>query len=164
MDTGLTDGVGYCYKVTSYYDVTCESGFSNIVCTSPNPQGQTNPSAGVSLMETGIYAGRGKKTCSLQSTFNAGDGMVVRALVLDEGGQPVSNATVEIVIGGSETVILNSGPSGAEGWAEATWNTKALGRGSPGTTAGDYTATTMNVTASGFNWDGVTTSTTFTIQ
>jgi FtsP/CotA-like multicopper oxidase with cupredoxin domain len=36
-DTGLTNGQEYCYEVTSYY-ATCESGFSNILCATPNVQ------------------------------------------------------------------------------------------------------------------------------
>jgi hypothetical protein len=164
IDTGLTDGVEYCYKVTSYYDATCESGFSVILCATPNPQGQTGPDVGVSEVVTGIHTGKGKnKTFTPNSIFTQGDTVVIRARVLDQDSQPVSNATVEMVIGGPETVNLNSGPSGADGWAEASWSTKAPGRKNPGTTPGLYTATTTNVTASGFNWDGVTTSTTFEI-
>ena len=40
VDSGLTNGVEYCYKVTSYTDI-CESGFSNIICAVPTNQGQT---------------------------------------------------------------------------------------------------------------------------
>ncbi len=40
-DTGLTNGMEYCYKITSYYSDTCESSFSNILCaTTISP---TNP-------------------------------------------------------------------------------------------------------------------------
>jgi hypothetical protein len=42
-DTGLTNGIEYCYKVTSFYDVTCESGFSNIICATPENKGHTEP-------------------------------------------------------------------------------------------------------------------------
>ena len=94
------------------------------------------------------------------------DSVVIRAYVEDNlSGQPVANATVEITVGGPETVTLNSGPSGADGWAEATWNTqKPNRRGQGGTTPGNYTASTTNVTATGYHWDGVTTKTTFTMQ
>lgn len=165
VDTGLTNGVEYCYKVTAY-DATCESGFSNILCATPTNQGQAGPSVGVSTMETGLWTGKGiNKQFVTTQTFNAGDVVVIRALVLDENSQPVSNATVEIVIGGPETTTLNTGPSGADGWAEATWQTqKPNQKGQGGTTPGSYTATTTNATASGYNWDSVTTSTTFTIQ
>jgi hypothetical protein len=165
LDTGLTNGVEYCYMVSAY-DATCESGYSNILCAIPTNQGQAGPAVGVSTMETGIYTGKGKnQTFTLQTIFNAGDTVVVRALVQDQNSNPVSNATVEIVIGGPETVTLNSNPSDASGLAEVHWNTQSPNRkGQGGTTPGEYTATTTNVTASGYNWDGVTTSTTFTIQ
>ncbi len=164
-DTDLTNGQEYCYKVTSYYDATCESGFSNILCAIPNNQGQTNPKAGVDQMQAGYWSGKGKNQTWSPSPIPAGQTVVIRARVLDrETSLPISNATVEITIGGPETVTHNSGPSDVDGWAEATWQTKAAGRKQPGTTPGDYTATVSDVTASGYNWDSVTTSATFTIQ
>jgi hypothetical protein len=169
-DTGLTNGVEYCYKVTSYYDATCESGFSDILCAVPENQGQTTDPAGVWSMKTGkwVTEGKGKsKTTSFveTDTFAAGDSVVIRAYVEDDSDRPVANATVEITIGGPETVTLNSGPSDADGWAEATWNTQAPNkRGQGGTTPGSYTASTTNITATGYHWDGVTTSHTFTIE
>lgn len=166
IDTGLTDGVEYCYKVTAY-DATCESGFSNILCATPENQGQTTDPAGVSTLETGIYTGKGKNQIfEIKDLFAAGDTVIIRAQVLDGvTGLPISNATVEIQIGGPEQVSLNSNPSDAQGWAEATWSTQSPNRkGQGGTATGSYTATVTNVTASGYHWDGVTTSTTFTIQ
>jgi hypothetical protein len=164
VDTGLTNGQEYCYKVTAY-NATCESPFSGIVCATPD--NQQTPAAGVETMETGYYSGKGaNKTWMPASTFTAGDSVTIRSLVLDRvTGLPISNATVEITIGGPEAVTLNSNPSDADGWAEATWNTqKPNKRGQGGTTPGTYTATTTNVTASGYHWDSVTTSVTFTIQ
>jgi hypothetical protein len=166
-DTGLTNGVEYCYKVTSYYDATCESGFSSILCAIPTNQGQAGPTVGVATgeMETGIYVGKGKsQTYTAKTLFNAGDTVIIRAKVKNEAGIPVANATVEITIGGPETVTLNSNPSDAQGWAEVSWNTKAPGKRQTGTTPGGYTASVTNVTASGYNWDQVTTQVTFTIQ
>jgi hypothetical protein len=165
IDTGLTNGVEYCYKVTAY-DATCESGFSNILCATPENQGQTTDPAGVSTLETGIYTGKGKNTqFDITDLFAAGDAVVIRALVVDANGTPISNATVEITIGGPETVTLNSNPSDADGLAEATWQTqKPNKKGQGGTTPGSYTASVTNVTASGYHWDSVTTSTAFTIQ
>jgi hypothetical protein len=166
VDTGLTDGVEYCYKVTSYYDATCESGFSNILCAIPNSQGQQTEPAGVSAIETGIYSGKGKaRTYALQSTFNAGDGVVMRATILDgASGLPVAGASVELLITGPETLTLTTGSSDAAGVAEAAWNTKAPGRKNPGTSLGGYTVEAKNVTATGYYWDGVTTSEIFTIH
>jgi hypothetical protein len=165
LDTGLTNGVEYCYKVTTY-DATCESGFSNILCATPENQGQTTDPAGVDMMETGVWTGKGKnQQFEVTDLFAAGDSIVVRARVVDGDGVSVSNATVEITIGGPESVVLNSNPSDADGWAEATWQTQQPNKkGQGGTTSGLYTASTTNVTASGYHWDGQTTNATFTVQ
>jgi hypothetical protein len=164
-DSGLTNGQEYCYKVTSY-DATCESGYSNILCATPQNQGQTTDPAGVVAMETGLWDGKGKNQQFVTTgTFAVGDEVVVRARVLDVSGNPVSNATVQVTIGGPESVTLNSNPSDADGWAEATWQTQSPNRkGQGGTTTGTYTASTTDVTASGYHWDGVTTQTSFTLQ
>ncbi len=164
-DTGLTNGVEYCYKVTAY-DATCESGFSNILCAIPTNQGQATDPAGVSAMETGIYTGKGGgRIYTKQSLFNAGDGVVIRATVLDGvTGLPVADATVDLLITGPESLTLVTGLSDADGVAEAIWNTKAAKGKNPGTTPGDYTVQTANVTATGYHWDGVQTSVVFTIQ
>jgi hypothetical protein len=167
-DTGLTNGLEYCYKVTSYYDATCESGFSNMLCAIPTAQGQATDPAGVpdTGMETGIYTGKGgNRAYTTQSLFSAGDGVVIRATVLDSVTLlPVADATVDLLITGPESLTVVTGPSDASGVAEATWNTKAPKRNSPGTATGDYTVQIANVTAAGYHWDGVQTSTTLTIQ
>jgi hypothetical protein len=165
VDSGLTNGMEYCYKVTAY-DATCESGFSSILCAIPSNQGQTTDPAGVSTMETGIYTGKGNtKTFTLQTAFNPGDGVVIRAYVVDGvTGLPVPDATVDLLITGPESTTLVSAPSDANGMAEATWNTQAPRKNNLGTTPGDYTVTVKGVTAAGYHWDGVTTSTNFTIQ
>jgi hypothetical protein len=164
LDGGLTNGVEYCYKVTAY-DGSCGSPFSNILCAIPNNQGQAR--VGVGTLETGIYSGKGKtKTFSVAETFAAGDAVVVRAYVVDAStGLPVANATVDIAITGPEAHTLTSGPSDANGLAEATWQTqKPNKRGQGGTTLGGYTVTVANVVADGYTWDGVMTSTSITIQ
>jgi hypothetical protein len=164
-DSGLTNGVEYCYKVTGYDD-TCESGYSNILCAIPQSQGQTTDPAGVSTLETGIYAGKGKdKTFTIQTAFNAGDGVVIQASVLDGAtGLPLPDATVDLLITGPESLTLVTGPSDANGIAEVTWNTQAPKGNRPGTLPGDYTVTVKGITAAGYHWDSVTTSTTFKIQ
>jgi hypothetical protein len=166
VDTGLTDGMEYCYKVTSYYDATCESGFSDVLCAIPSNQGQTTDPAGVNAIETGVYTGKWKaKTFSLTIVFNVGDGVTIRAYVVDgAAGQALANATVDLLITGPETLTLTTGPSDASGVAEATWQTKAPGRKHPGTTPGGYTVEAKNVSATGYQWDGIVTSATFTIQ
>ncbi|MDH3869214.1 MAG: hypothetical protein OET08_07565, partial [Desulfuromonadales bacterium] len=166
-DTGLTNGSQYCYKVSSY-TADCESEFSNILCAVPNNPGQNNLEA---ILATGRYetTGKGKtKVITFVTTtiFSVGDGVTVRATVLDEStGIPVPNATVNIDITGPQAASLTTGPSDNNGIAEATWQTQAPNRkGQGGTTAGNYTATTSNVTASGYIWDGVMTTTAFTLQ
>jgi hypothetical protein len=180
MDTGLTNGQEYCYKVTSLYDCDgdgtydpalgdVESGFSNIHCAIPNNQGQLR--TGVDTMETGKYVKQGKgKNATIvfepATTFAAGEGVVIRAHVIDKAtGLPLENATVDISITGPETPGPLSAVSDANGIAEATWQTQAPNKkGVGGTTPGIYTATTTNVTAAGYTWDGVMTNSTLTIQ
>jgi hypothetical protein len=165
IDTGLTNGVEYCYKVTAY-DATCESGFSSILCAIPTNQGQATDPAGVSTMETGIYTGKGKtKTYTPQTLFSAGDGVVIRAYVVDNvTGLPLADATVDLLITGPESLTLVTGPSDAAGMAEAIWQTKAPRKNNPGTTPGTYTVTVKGITAAGYHWDGTMTSVDFVIQ
>jgi len=125
--------------------------------------------AGVSQLVTGkwVKSGKGKNattTFEFTSAFVQGDGVVIQATVVDEGGTPLPDATVNIQIAGPENVALQTSPSDADGIAEATWQTKAPKRGNPGTATGDYTATTTGVTASGYVWDGVPTEVPFSIQ
>ena len=165
--TGLTNGSEYCYKVTSY-TADCESAASNIVCAIPNNQGQARAGA---TLSTGLHqtTGKGKNKVVVfveTSVFAAGDAVTVRATVRDQAtGLPVPNATVNIDITGPETMALVTGPSDANGVAEAAWQTQAPNRkGQGGTTPGSYSATTSNVVAAGYSWDGVMTTTTFTLQ
>ena len=163
-DSGLTNGVENCYEVTSYYDTACESTYSNILCAIPTTQGQATDPAGVTTLETGIFGGG---VFTPQTVFNPGDNIVIRATVVDHvTGLPLPNATVDLLITGPESLTLTTGLSDASGIAEVTWNTTPPGRGrwNPGTTPGDYMVQTKNVTATGYHWDGVTTSITFTIQ
>ncbi len=180
IDSGLTNGQEYCYKVTSLYDCDgngiyeltsgdVESGFSNIICAIPNAQGQLR--TGVDTMETGKYVKQGKgKTATIvfepATTFAAGEGIVIRAHVIDTAtGLPLENANVDITVTGPETPSPLSAVSDANGIAEATWQTQAPNRkGAGGTTLGLYTATTTSVTAAGYTWNGVMTNTTFRIQ
>jgi hypothetical protein len=165
-NSGLTNGQEYCYKVSSYYDAACESGYSEPVCATPQNQGQTTDPAAVTSLVTGYYSGKGSnKTWTPSGSFTAGDEVVVRALVVDATGSSIANATVEITIGGPEAVTLNSNPSNGEGWAEASWQTqKPSKKGQGGTTPGSYTASVTNITATGYHWDGVITDTSFTMQ
>lgn len=137
------------------------------MCATPNNQGQTTKPAGVTALETGYYSGKGGNMIFNPSTiFLAGNSVVIRAHVADkETRLPLSNATVDIAIDGPETTALTSGPSNADGIAEATWNTQRPSkRGGGGTIPGIYTAYTTYVKVSGYHWDSVTTSTHFNIQ
>jgi hypothetical protein len=128
------------------------------------PEEEADP-AGVAEMETGAYEGEGTATTWVGTTlFSTGDAVVVRARVFDQSEQPISNATVEIEIGGPERVTFVSAPSDANGWAEIVWKTRAPAGNAAGTVAGTYSATTKNVTVSGYAWDGVGTSVVFLIQ
>jgi len=164
-DTGLTDGVEYCYKVTAY-GATCESAYSNILCAIPSNQGQQTDPAGADSVETGIYSGKGKnQTYSPQTSFTAGDDVTVRVWVVDgASGLPLADATVDMLITGPETTTVITGPSDANGLAEASWKTRAAGKRNPGTAPGAYTLQASYVTANGYHWDGVQTSTSFILQ
>jgi hypothetical protein len=165
VDSGLTNDVEYCYKITAY-DTSCESAYSNILCTIPRAPGQATIPAGVSKLDTGILIGKGKdKVFTLQTLFNPGDGVVIQATVLDGAtGLPLADATVDLLITGPESLTLVTGLSNAEGIAEVTWNTQAPRKNNPGTLAGEYQVTVKGVTLAGYHWDSVTTNTTFTIQ
>ncbi|OVE75061.1 hypothetical protein BVX95_00375 [archaeon D22] len=166
-DTGLTNGQEYCYKVTAYAG-TCESGFSNIICAIPNQPGQANTEA---TLSTGRYetSGKGKtqvKTFIETTSFAVGDQVIVRSKVLDETtGLPIPNATVTVDISGPESTTVVTGPSGSDGIAEATWSTQAANRkGNGGTTPGSYVATTTDVSAAGYDWDGIESTIQLTLQ
>jgi hypothetical protein len=164
-DTGLTNGQQYCYKVTTYYADTCESDFSNIVCGIPNNQGQAD--AGVSSLQTGKWSGKGKnRQFVLTTVFNPGDSIIIQGYVEDAStGLPVANAVVDLQISGPETATLTSGPSGADGMFEVSWSTQSPNKkGQGGTATGSYTATVAGVTAGGYSWDGVGTSTSMTLE
>jgi hypothetical protein len=81
--------------------------------------------------------------------------------VLDHNGAPLEGATVDLSITGPSSATVSTGSSDAAGMAEGSWKTTTRKGGTP---LGTYTATTTDVTATGYEWDGVPTSTTFEIQ
>jgi hypothetical protein len=144
-DSGLINGLQYCYKVTSTY-AACESDFSNILCAIPKDQ-QLN-SIGVNALVT-----------TPGTVFKAGDLVTFEATVVDGNGVPIAGAVVNLVITGPTSLTLTSGASDASGVATATWQTNKSKKG-----RGDYTVTVTDVTLDTYIWDGVQTNTTFTIQ
>jgi hypothetical protein len=178
-DAGLQNATQYCYKVTSWNDVNgdglfdsvndCESGFSNVLCAVPVPGGGELVSS-VTGIETGkwITTGKGKNQATLfelTTTFNVGDAVVIRVYVVDVAlGAPVSDATVvpELIETGE---LLNPRQTDVNGMAEFVWQTQKGTKQNPGTNPGTYTVRVTDVTATGYFWDGVkTTSNQFTIQ
>jgi len=158
-----------CSTFLSYGVSDAESVFSNILCATPTNPGQT-VYVGIDTMRTGkwVITGKGKNQTTefvVTDTFNAGDGVVIQVHVVDEGGLPLADATVEIIINDAGGTTLLTDPSDATGWAEATWQTqKPNKKGQGGTPSGAYQAVTNNVTVSGYVWDGVMISTPFIIQ
>ena len=152
------------------YQATCESGFSNILCATPTQPGQVVETGVVEPLETGkwVTEGKGKNattTFVVTTGFVRGDDVIIRGTVLDETGAPVADATVNVTIGGPESSELASAPSDAAGAFEVTWRTSAPNkRGDGGTTPGSYSATVSGLTASGYSWNKVATTSDFVID
>jgi hypothetical protein len=178
VDTGLTNGQAYCYKVTALYDcdgdraADAESAFSDILCAVPTNPGQAM-TAGVDEMRTGTWvtSGKGKNQTTefqLTDTFSAGDSVVVQAHVVDEVGAALAGATVELIVVGPDggvVATLLTGSSDSAGWAEAVWSTqKPNKKGAGGTVPGTYEAAVHHVTVSGYVWDEARASALFRIQ
>ena len=94
-DTGLTNTNELCYVVTAN-TAECESSFSNMLCATPQPPGQTQY-ASVSILETGhwVREGKGKhatETFVVTDTFSPGDAVVVRLAFSNSDGQTVTGA------------------------------------------------------------------------
>ena len=170
VDANLQNGLQYCYKVTTS-TAECESNFSNILCAIPDAGGQIKQKVTVGSIETGkwVTTGKGNNRVTefvVTSEFNPGDEVVIDVTVVDAAtGLPVSGALVDLTIIGLETVNLTPGPSDENGVAQATWSTTAPGkRNQPGTATGTYSAAVTGVTATGYDWDGVSFSVTFLLQ
>jgi hypothetical protein len=166
-DLDLTNGQVYCYKLTAFA-ASCESEFSNLLCATPLQPGQQQ-TAGVSTLETGtwITSGKGKdktQTFVLTTDFQQGDEIVFQALVTDESGQPVENASFELTISGPESATITSSTSDATGAATATWATQAPNhRGQGGTATGAYVATVSGLNVVSYNWDEVPVQVSFNV-
>ncbi len=153
----LTNGQEYCYMLTA--TASCESGFSDVVCATPQPPGQQQLAA-VDNLETGtsVKVGKGKNAYyefQAQFVFTQGDRIGIRGRVTDESGAPVSGATFSVHINGPEIQDLTSASSDADGVAVAEWSTEAPNKkGNGGTIPGDYTATVSGLSAGSLTWDG----------
>lgn len=127
---------------------------------------------GAAFDKIGTYetSGKGKnKTiqfmADLDSIFQIGDDIVFRLRVVDEGGVPISAATVQMEISGPESHQLTSTPSDNYGIVEVVWQTLAPNkRGRGGTTGGTYTAKVTGVMASGYIWNSDTQTKQFEIR
>jgi serine protease AprX len=128
--------------------------------------------AGVTSLLSGHYVTTGKganKTTSFVAVniFSAGEEIVLRARVQDDGGAPVAGAVVTLALTGPESRTLTTSPSDSGGMAEARWKTAAPGKGRkalPGTATGSYTATVGGVSATGFLWNGSAESVVFQVR
>jgi hypothetical protein len=163
---GLTNGVTYCFKVTSYH-VDCESGFSNVLCATP----VAVPEVEVAALLTGrwVKSGKGKHATEAfegSDVFDRGDSIVFRIRIVDRAtGLPVAGAVAELLVTGPESRFVTTGPSDAAGCAEAAWKTSApKKKGTGGTAPGIYGVTTTSVSVAGYDWDGVPVRAGFTIR
>lgn len=166
-DTGLTNGQTYCYKVTAS-NPECESGFSNILCATPQAPGQTQY-ASVAIYETGhwITEGRARNKYPVYETstvFAAGDEIVIKVTVTDESGIGISGTQASIAITGPESVNLVSSITDSQGLAEVHWTTTSPNKkGVGGTATGVYTATVTGLSSATYEWDGAASTVNFSL-
>jgi hypothetical protein len=160
-DSGFNGEDHFTYQA---FDGTALSALATVVIT-VTPVGGGN-TVGVNSITTGYLqttgSGKNRVTTFVQSsTIPVGENVIIRSTVVDNDG-PVSGAIVSSRITGLTTTDVTSAPSDANGIAEASWQTSTPNRkGNGGTPTGSYTVTTTNVSGS---WDGIATSTTFTLQ
>jgi len=166
-DTGLTNGQTYCYKVTAA-TVSCESGFSNIGCATPQTSGH-QLTAGAAILETGrwVKSGRSRNRYPVYETtteFVQGDEIVFKLLVTDSAGAPLPDARVSLAVSGPESADLVSTTTAADGTAEVLWQTKQPDKiGLGGTATGAYEAAVSGLSSATHNWDGAVDSVDFAV-
>jgi hypothetical protein len=166
-DTGLTNGQTYCYKVTAS-NPECESGFSNILCATPQAPGQTQY-ASVAIYETGRWITEGKArnrypVYQASTVFAAGDEITFKIKVTDESGIGIGGSQASIAITGPEPVNLQASASDGQGLAEVRWTTtRPNKKGVGGTAPGSYTATITGLSSSEYQWDGTASTVNFSL-
>jgi hypothetical protein len=160
-DAGFTGSDSFTYQARD--SAGADSNVASISITVNATGG--GASSTVDSVTTGLLSGKGKnKVFTPETIFVQGDTVVIRSLVVDSTGNPLADATVTTDISGPGVATVTSTPSGADGFAEASWKTSAPNkRGQGGTATGNYSATTSEVAATGYTWDDVTTSADFTI-
>lgn len=180
VDTELTNGQEFCYKLTSWYDCSAddsdptdtESAYSNILCATPASHGQ-EAIVQISYLTTGTWVttGKGKnRTSEFVTTdqFAPGDTVEIHTTLSDGAANTISGAVVQYTITDNNGLIVEeflSDPSGSDGVARGLWSTEAPNKkGQGGTPTGPYTITVTNVTASGYVWNDNPVSTTITLQ
>ena len=163
LDTGLTNGQQYCYKVSSFKSV-CQSAFSNVLCVVP----QSNVQLIIKAVELQVgrltTTGKGPNkvtTFEPTSALTQGETVALRARLLDSANQPLSGASFTASVSGPSSASVSSGAADAQGYAIATWSTTAPSRNKGGTPTGTYTAETSGASAGGHTWDGVSVSASF---
>jgi hypothetical protein len=156
-------------KHTIEVKASSTSGISNDIITVNVEGSAQTPQAGAAILQMGKYVTTGSKknkvtTLVEDTSFIQGDAIVFQLAITDTNGSAIAGATVQLDIAGPASVTLTS-TSDSAGIAEAVWNTSAPNRrGNGGTPTGGYTATIGGVSASGYAWDGVANSKTFTIN
>ena len=172
-DGSVIDGNEYCYKVTATATEPegCESGFSNILCATPQSQGEVSY-ASVEILGTCHWkkSGKGKNAVEecidTADTYAPGNQINVLLNVHDStGSPPVPNATVTLTVTGPEGSTLTSGSSNGNGEAEVSWNTQSPNRkGNGGTPEGSYQISVSGLSSSTHEWDGSSDTITVTIN
>jgi hypothetical protein len=130
---------------------------------------QEQPKVRVSEIITGKYQTTGTKRNTVTTfvptvDFKQGETVVFRTKIVNANGVAVANATAEISISGPQSTLVVSGPSNNDGIAEAKWQTSAPNkRGTGGTPTGSYKGTPTKISASGYQWDGISITSSFNV-
>jgi len=167
---GLQENVTYYWRVWAANDAGLSApanGPGFLLDVTP-----TVPSmATITNVVSGTYREEGKNKNKVTTfvptdNLNSGDTFVLMLNINENTtGSPVSNASLDILIQGPETVQTSSTKSDMSGLVTFTWKTSAPNKkGLNGTTPGVYTATVTNVRSDDYVWDGGIVNITFSVQ